>query len=327
MSADVSDAPLYNTAAVVRRTGVPAVTFRAWERRYDFPKPRRDPTGQRLYSERDIQAIQWLSEQTARGVSISRAVAMLRGGYASPGEVARPAGARSFEALRHDLIQALLGFATARAEAVLAEAFALFSVEDVCLHLLEPVLVEVGDRWHAGELSVADEHYASTFVRARLFSLMHAYERPEDREPLIVTACAPGEWHEVGILLVSVFLVRRGYAARYLGPNLPLDGLADVVRRHRPSLVILSAQSAETARGLAGAGDVVRAGRPPHPRLAFGGQAFNLDPSLRDLIDGTYVGPDAAATIEAVAGLVERPARRGRGRLERADGSDRGRSG
>src|SRR5690348_6050098 len=81
---DAVDAALYNTAAVVQRTGVPATTFRAWERRYGYPKPRRDTGGQRLYSERDIDSIRWLSEQTAQGVAISRAVEMLRGGYAAP---------------------------------------------------------------------------------------------------------------------------------------------------------------------------------------------------------------------------------------------------
>src|SRR5512142_1475342 len=143
MPPDASDVPLYNTAAVVRRTGVPAATFRAWERRYGLPKPNRDPSGQRLYSERDIHAIHWLSEQTARGVAISRAVAMLRGGYAGPeGPENGPAhAARSFEALRGELSEALLAFASARAEAVLTEALALFSIENVCLRLLQPVLV------------------------------------------------------------------------------------------------------------------------------------------------------------------------------------------
>ncbi|HEY6356194.1 MAG TPA: MerR family transcriptional regulator, partial [Burkholderiaceae bacterium] len=31
------DTPLYSVAAVARHTGVPAVTLRAWERRYGFP--------------------------------------------------------------------------------------------------------------------------------------------------------------------------------------------------------------------------------------------------------------------------------------------------
>jgi hypothetical protein len=35
--------PIYNTQAVVQLTGVPAPTFRAWERRYGVPRPARLP--------------------------------------------------------------------------------------------------------------------------------------------------------------------------------------------------------------------------------------------------------------------------------------------
>jgi len=301
-------AALYNTAAVVQRTGVPATTFRAWERRYGYPKPDRDAGGQRLYSERDIEAIRWLSVQTAHGVAISRAVAMLRSGYAAaehPGPPSRltPA-ARSFAAVRADLLRALLDLDIGQPESVLAEAFALFSVEDVCLQVIEPLLVEVGDRWHAGELSVADEHYISSFFRARLFALLNVYLR-RDGGPLVFTACAPGEWHEVGILLVSLFLARRGIAVRYLGPSLPLEDLAKAVAQHHPAVVALSAQSDETARNLRGASRLLMVGSPPHPHLAFGGQAFNDNPALRASVEGTYVGPNATAASGSIAHLLE----------------------
>ena len=82
MSTDDSDTPLYNIAAVVQRTGVPATTIRAWERRYAYPKPHRDEGGQRLYSEHDVETIRWLLDQTTQGVAISRAVDMLRNGHA-----------------------------------------------------------------------------------------------------------------------------------------------------------------------------------------------------------------------------------------------------
>jgi MerR family transcriptional regulator, light-induced transcriptional regulator len=326
MPAEVSDTPLYNTSAVVQRTGVPATTIRAWERRYGYPKPHRDTGGQRLYSEHDIQAIRWLSDQTTRGLAISRAVDMLRGGHAGPDTVAVPLasrGGRSFEAVRVELGQALLGLDADRGELILSEAFALFSVEDVCLHVLQPLLVEVGDRWHAGELSVAEEHYVSSFVRTKLFSLLEVYQGPDRRGPLVFTACAPDEWHELGILIVSIFLARRGYVVRYLGPNLPLEGLAAVVARHHPAVVALSAQTRETARKLRGAAQALQQGAPPHPGLVFGGQAFNADARLRGLVDGTYVGPDAEATVEAIIGLVDQRA----DRHPRASRSVRGRRG
>jgi methanogenic corrinoid protein MtbC1 len=303
--ADVSDVPLYNTAAVVRRTSMPATTIRAWERRYGFPTPQRGEGGQRAYSERDIQAILWLADQTTRGVAISRAIDMLRAGYARSEPASRPSSAtRSFEAVRRELTLALLALEASRAEAVLAEAFALFSVEDVCLHVFQPLLVDIGDRWHAGELSVAEENYVSSFIRTRLFGLLQAYQAPDGRARLVFTACAPDEWHELGILLVSIFLARRGCAVRYLGPNLPLEGLAAIVEQHHPAVVVLSAQRAETARNLRGAAAALEAGAPPHPTLVFGGQAFNADARLRAATGGLYVGPDAAAAADAIAQIV-----------------------
>src|SRR6058998_2450233 len=75
--AQLSLSPVYNTKAVVRETGVPADTFRAWERRYHVPMPHRTATGQRLYSERDIAIIRWLRDRTIEGLTVSQAVRLL----------------------------------------------------------------------------------------------------------------------------------------------------------------------------------------------------------------------------------------------------------
>ncbi len=306
MNSDISETPLYNIAAAVQQTGVPATTIRAWERRYGYPVPHRDAAGVRLYSDKDIHTIRVLVDQTAQGVSISRAVEIVRGGHSRPGYAARVASIRSFEALRDDLARSLLGLEAGRADALLAEAFALYSVEDACMQILEPLLVDVGDRWHAGQLSVAEEHYVSSFVRSHLFALLLAYQGPDLHTPLVFTACAPDEWHEVGILIVSIFLARRAYNVRYLGPNLPLEDLAAIAARHHPAVVVLSAQSRETARKLRGVQQALEQGTGPHPRLAFGGQAFNADAHLRGKVDGTYVGPDAAASVAAITEMVDR---------------------
>jgi methanogenic corrinoid protein MtbC1 len=122
----------------------------------------------------------------------------------------------------------------------------------------------------------------------------------------------------MGILLVSVFLARRGVAVRYLGPNLPLEALARLVEQHHPAVVALSAQSHETARKLGAAARLLADGTSPHARLVFGGQAFNTDPALRDATEGTYVGPTARPAADAIASLVERSngASRRRGRSD-----------
>ena len=318
--ARASDRPTYNTAAVEQRTGIRPATFRAWERRYGFPRPRRLPGNQRLYSDRDISAICWLQRRTDEGLSISHAVRLLQDRLRE-GPVPRHqlVSGRPPAALAVDLSRALSTLDTHAAEGVLTEAFALYPVERVCLGVIEPMLVEIGERWHRGEVSVATEHFATTFVRRKLYALFNAYETGRGRG-LIFTACAPDEWHEVGILMVSLFLVRTGFRVSYLGPNLGAEGLADTLQRHEPDVLCVSATSEETGERLAEFGSLIERLPEPRPKLAYGGQAF-ADPARREGVPGVYLGPDAGSAVATIEGLLsgsEEQANGGRARAASA---------
>jgi MerR family transcriptional regulator, light-induced transcriptional regulator len=301
-----SDRPTYNTAAVEQRTGLRPATFRAWERRYGFPKPRRLPGNQRLYSDQDIAAIRWLQRRTGEGLSISHAIRLLldrlvEGAGHSLNTTASEPG-RPASALADDLTRALLIFDASTAELVLGEAFAMYRVEDVCLGVVAPALVEIGERWHRSEISVAAEHFASSFIRRKLFALFNVYETGRGRG-LVFVGCAPDEWHEVGLLMLSLFLVRHGVRLNYLGPNLSADGLAETLRHHRPDLLIVSATSEESADRIEELAAVVRTLPEPRPALAFGGHGFDNE-ARRQRIDGTYLGPDAGTAVPIVEQLL-----------------------
>lgn len=302
-----SDRPTYNTAAVEQRTALRPATFRAWERRYGFPKPRRLPGNQRLYSDQDIAAIRWLQRRTDEGLSISHAIRLLQerlreGVVLHQQQPAVSHPGRPTSAIAEDLGRALMSFDSNAAERIMNEAFAMYRLEDVCLGVLGPMLVEVGDRWHRGELSVATEHFATSFARRKLFTLFNAYETGHGRG-LVFTACAPDEWHEVGILIISLFLVRHGFRLRYLGPNLSSEGLAETLRLHRPDLLVISATSDDSAERVAELSDVLAELPEPRTVLAFGGHGFD-DESRRQPIKGVYLGEDAAAAVQIVENLI-----------------------
>ena len=301
-----SDRPTYNTAAVEQRTGLRPATFRAWERRYGFPKPRRLPGNQRLYSDQDIAAIRWLQRRTDEGLSISHAIRLLqerlREGSVHHQQQATAQPGRPTSALAEDLGRALMAFDSNAAERIMGEAFAMYRVEDVCLGVLGPMLVKVGERWHRGELSVATEHFATSFARRKLFALFNAYETGHGRG-LIFTACAPDEWHEVGILIISLFLVRHGFRLRYLGPNLSGEGLAETLALHRPDLLVISATSDDTADRVTKLSEVLAHLPEPRPVLAFGGHGFDVE-SRRQQIKGVYLGEDAASAVQVVEQLI-----------------------
>ncbi len=300
-----STAPVFNTKAVARETGVPADTFRAWERRYGVPRPQRTAGGHRLYSERDIAIIRWLRDRTDDGVNISHAVMLLSSTLDTP--VAEPANngqARAISRLVGECVQALMEFDQPLAERLLSEAFSIYPFEHVLIELIQPAMVEIGERWHRGEINVAMEHFATQLVRRKLAGLMNVFEGVGHRGRIVV-GCAPGELHDLGVLILSLFLVRRGWNIVYLGPQLPLADLLETVRSVKPLLVCLSASTIATAMELIA---VARSLKETYPHIPFGygGRVFNSNPEIRTSMPGSFLGHDARECVETVNTLVSR---------------------
>jgi MerR family transcriptional regulator, light-induced transcriptional regulator len=303
--AHLSDAPVFNTKAVARETSVPADTFRAWERRYGVPRPKRTAGGHRLYSERDIAIIRWLRDRTDEGVNISHAVMLLTNTLeAISDETVGNDGSRAIGQLVDELVHSLTEFDSHQAERLISEAFALYPFEQVLIEIAQPSLVEIGERWHRGEINVATEHFATQFIRRKLASLLNLFEG-SGRRATIVVGCAPSELHDIGALLSSLFLVRRGWHVIYLGPQVPLADLVETVRAVKPSLVCLSASTTETALELV---DVARALKEAFPQLlfGFGGRAFNINAELQQSVPGAFLGHDARELVETVSALMAR---------------------
>jgi len=311
--------PLYNIKAVEQNTGISASTLRAWERRYQVCRPQRSESGYRLYSERDIALIRWLKSQVDVGMSISQATTWLENLIDSAGSVAQvilpgnrdvvaepivPAPhhlmRRDYAVLQAELLQALLAFEERIAENVLAEAFALYPMELVGENLIVPVLVEIGERWHRGEVTSTREHYASTLLQQRLAAILRTAPNP-NHKPLIWVACAPGEEHEIGVMLLTIYLRRAGYQAQYLGKNIMPADLVSDVGHYQPALILLSATTRETAVRLQVLLQALANLTTFRPIIGYGGKIFQQQPALRDEIIGIYMGDsayDAVANVE-----------------------------
>jgi methanogenic corrinoid protein MtbC1 len=311
----LDDTPVYTIKTVVQTTGITPATLRAWERRYNVLSPGRSDGGYRLYSQRDIATLLWLKGQVEAGVTISRAVALLER-YHETGEepelavsigalkgqpIGPPANpVRSHEAISEELLVALLAFRETGAEVLLNEAFALYPIEVVAEEIIAPVLAQIGELWHIGKATIVQEHFATAFLRRRLTALFHAYDQPESG-PLAITGSAPSEWHDVGILLVSLALRRQGWRVIYLGQNVPAEHLIEEIQRLRPELVCVSATTRESAAGdLMRVGEAVRQMAEPRPRLVVGGAAFNADPELQQLYPGAYLGASAREVVTSL---------------------------
>jgi MerR family transcriptional regulator, light-induced transcriptional regulator len=312
----LDEVPTFNLKAVVQETGLKPDTLRAWERRYGLPQPARTSGGHRLYSQRDIQMLNWLAERQEEGLSISRAVDLWKQLVAEgkepllemgdQPETGRPmpleVGSTLAE-LRDAWVEACLAFDEQQANHILAQVFALYPPETGCIEVLQKGLSQIGQRWYEGEVTVQQEHFASEMAMRRLEAMLVANPAPTQTSRVVI-ACPPGEEHTFSPLLLTLLLRRRGWSAIYLGADVPLHGLESMVRQTRPALVILSAQMLPAAAAMLPLAHFLRA---EDIALAFGGRIFNQAPSVRAQIPGHFLGEQLDHAVHVVEQLMRQP--------------------
>lgn len=137
------------------------------------------------------------------------------------------------------LLQAFAAFDNSRANKLVAEPVTSLSVEQVCRQFFGPLLIEMGHRWHQGELSIAAEHFGSSLIRAHLLCLLTETEVNPVAQT-ILCACPPEEFHEMGLLLFALEAANQGFHIVYLGPDVPVNELLQTARKLRPKFVALS---------------------------------------------------------------------------------------
>ncbi|EIT86562.1 transcriptional regulator [Fictibacillus macauensis ZFHKF-1] len=239
----------YNIKAVSKMLGIQAGTLRAWERRYAIIEPKRNEAGHRLYTDEHIYIIKWLMNKVEQGFTISQAVDLLEHKeHSFKEEVTTDSKQHQDYAkqLADELLRALLAFDENQAKEVLDRAFSLFSIEKVAIDVLGSLLVQIGHLWERREITVAHEHYASSFLKAKIGNVM--YHLPVDRYlPKVIAVCGLQETHELGLLIFTLFLRQRGFPVIYLGEGIPPEDLPIVVEEVEAKWVFVSCTMGEYA--------------------------------------------------------------------------------
>jgi MerR family transcriptional regulator, light-induced transcriptional regulator len=270
---------------VARRAGVSTAALRAWERRYGLLEPTRTQAGYRLYSAEDVARVQAMQAHLADGLSAAEAARLARAGAFTPSPP-RPAEHAA------ELWTSLDSFDDARAQLAFDRLIGEFSVETVLREAVMPYLRVLGERWSRGDASVAQEHFASTLLRARLLALARGWDG--GLGPRAILACPPGERHDLGLVVFGLALRDRGWRVTFLGADTPIDALAAASAQLQPRAVVLAAAASEPLEAVA---DGIAALARDHSVFLAGGGA---DEELAERIGAgvLQVGPlEAAAEV------------------------------
>ncbi|HTE42196.1 MAG TPA: MerR family transcriptional regulator [Steroidobacteraceae bacterium] len=295
---------------VSRLTGINSITLRAWERRYGLIRPVRTPTGHRVYRHEDIQLIRRILVLLDKGIAIGQVQRSLQSISVGDTHGAEPVAIRQINAetqwtaYRARMVNAITEFDEERLEDIYNETLAVHPIETVTQSLLIPLLRELGRRWETAEGSVAEEHFFGMYLRNKLGARYHHRTR-RGYGPKILSACLPGEHHEVGVLLFALTAYEHGLRPILLGANMPLAELPAAAKRAQCKAIVLSGSIAPEHKVIAEElpALVAQAGMP----VFVGGMASIIEhnaiaaagaiPLGNDLVPGTR-------RIQSAVGLV-----------------------
>ncbi len=115
------------------------------------------------------------------------------------------------------------------------------SIIEILRTTINPTLREIGENWAQGKISVYEEHRMSFNIRMHLMRLdQFIPDKTNIKSPSAVLACAPGEFHELPLQLVSLIFKLHGWKTNILGVNISLTELKKATKNIKPQLLIIS---------------------------------------------------------------------------------------
>ena len=283
-----SEVPRVRIGELSRRTGVSAETLRAWERRYDLLRPSRSDGGFRLYGPEDEHRVRAMTALIAGGVSTGEAARLA----VAEGSVAE-AGAGPSAGHVERLARAFGRLDEADANAILDDAIARYTVVSVASDILLPVLGGIGEGWQRGDVSVAQEHFATALLRGRMLGLGRNWGTGTG--PRALLACPPAELHDLGLIAFGLLLRERGWRITFLGSDTPIDTIGEVAAELSPAAVVLAAVAREPFEAAA---DQIRALAAGYP-VALGGAG--ADERLADRLGAGLLDSDPVRAAARLA--------------------------
>lgn len=235
--------------------------IRVWEKRYGLWSPVRDGGGQRLYQEDDLLLLCYLVQRMEQeGGRIGELAALGRerllqqmrenqvagqgqtmNGPALHGQEQAP----GLETCSQPLLEAAARGDSHRIQSILDRVLLDCSMDQAVYQVLLPVMAVVGEQYLAGRINVAGEHLISNMIEHCLRNCIAQAGNTLGAKgnPTALCCCFPEEEHRIGLLGVAYGLSRAGHHVIYLGENLPLQDLGQIIGVLHPESVWMSVTS------------------------------------------------------------------------------------
>ncbi|MBM4090300.1 MAG: hypothetical protein FJ276_12885 [Planctomycetes bacterium] len=165
------------------------------------------------------------------------------------------------------------------------------TVRALYARVLLPAQAELGRMWLAGEINVAEEHFASQTTKMVMGQLLARAAIMPPNGKTMLAAAVTGNWHDIGLCALADVFEMAGWRSIQLGADVPAADVVQAVEFFDADLLALSATLHVQIQTVKATIQAVRSGpRGDVVKILVGGLAFNGTPHL-----ATGIGADGHA--------------------------------
>jgi DNA-binding transcriptional MerR regulator len=219
-------------AQIVTLTGINAHTLRKWETRYSVIEPERTDTNIRYYSDNQLKKLLNISLLTRNGFRISKIDKMSETEIHDA--VTNQISDESYEIEINALIASMLDMDEVAFNSVLKTLIMEKGLLTTTTDIIYPFLNQVGVLWGVNKVMPAQEHLISSLIKRKMFSAIDLLPYPQDNARKLVMFLTEYEHHELGLLLGYYIARELGWKVYYLGQNVPVNNLKQVIEDVNP---------------------------------------------------------------------------------------------
>lgn len=218
-------------------SGIKAHTIRMWEQRYNFLKPQRTDTNIRYYSNEELKKLLNIALLTKYGYKLCNIDRMCQDEICEKILSLKDMQAVQ-ERIVNDLVKQMIELETDKFEAIINKYIQANDIEKTVHEIIFPFLNKIGILWQTGHIMPAQEHFVSNIIRQKLIVAIDSVASNKGTKKAVLFL-PEGEHHELGLLFLYYLLKRKGVKVVYLGANVPMGDVENVVKVTNPDIAFI----------------------------------------------------------------------------------------
>jgi DNA-binding transcriptional MerR regulator/methylmalonyl-CoA mutase cobalamin-binding subunit len=225
-----------------RRTGITTHTLRIWEKRYDYPKSIRLPSGHRRYLPQEIERLRAVARTIKLGFRAGKVVGGTLEelhnlmGFESKRSSKVPLSTQpdfpqdQYDSKINQWIDWISEYDEENLNIEMHREWGAQGPLSFVTNLAAPLIKQIGDSWQCGDLTVAQEHFATDILSNFLGSRWRRQNERKQGKTAILTTL-PGESHLLGLQMCAVVMSTTDWKIVSLGLDTPEEEIINTVNQ------------------------------------------------------------------------------------------------